>query len=1085
MPGLTVYSGNRLETLASEFSRIIGKSPLPPMTGEIVIVQSSGMTKWLSMELARNLGIWANCRFLFPNPAAGEIMDLFFPGSGDERFFDKDIMTFKIMDILSSPTGAGFSPDIQDYISGDSSGLKLFQISSKIADTFDQYITFRPEMILDWDRGDFSKDELQPSLRKELTGSIERLNPPALMEKLFQSLKDPGFTPAAPLPERITVFGISYIPLYHINVLRAASLFSTVNIFVLNPSGSYWGDILKEKEKTGIIARAPVKAMDPEDLHLETGNTLLASMGRVGRDFLHYIFSSDIDISEDFHEPSGESLLNMIQGDIFTLTDRGGETSESFHLFTEEEVKKDNSLLINSCHSGIRELEVLKDYILDLFNNDPSLEPGDILVMTPDIENYSDYIQAVFENTKESISGIPYSIADRKARSLSPDVDDFFRVLELETGRFTSTEIFSFLENEHIRARFKIAAEDVEKLIRWADDTRVYWGVDGKWKEDLGLPPCGENTWQSGIGRMITGFLVQNRGDLCMDVLPYEGVEGGDAILLGRFISFFKSLVHVSDILKKNRTLENWSSSIMEIMEMLFEDKGDIPEDLLPVADSLDKMKDTGNGSGYEGAISPAVVRLWLEKNISARSSALNFVNGKVTFCEMLPMRSIPFRVICLIGMNSSLFPRKSRAPGFDLIAANPKRGDRSVRDEDRYLFLETLISARDKLYISYTGQNVRTNEEMNPSIVVSELMDYIEQGYGIEGGNKKIRDFIFKKQRLQPFNPAYFNGTEYYSYNESALKNAVLSLSFEREEIPFFNTAFPDIINERDRIDADDFIEFFVNPSRALLSARLGIGLDPGDLPLRDEESFNTGGLDRYIADAAVLKGIEAGRDMDEYYKILCSAGILPHGSPGRVLYSDSLKEQSFFYGRLKPFLTEKDEAEHILVEAGGLKISGTVKSLYSGKSIFYRCSGIKTRDMLRAWVYHLLLSASGERECETILFGRDERVNINPLQQTRALEYLEVLAGLFRKGMMEPLEVFERSTFSYAKEFYTASSEPGQKAMGKAVSEFHGSKYLQGDIENFYVKKLFTGYSPERKFAENALLIYGPVYENMERGK
>jgi exodeoxyribonuclease V gamma subunit len=1085
MPGLNVYSGNRLETLALEFSRIIGESPLPPMTGEIVIVQSTGMMKWLSMELAGHLGIWANCRYLFPNPAAGEIMELFFPGSGDERFFDKDIMTFKIMDILSGSSGAGLSPDIGDYISGDSSGLKLFQISSKISDTFDQYITFRPEMILDWDRGDFVKDEWQPNLWKKLTGSIERLNPPALMEKLFNSLKDPGFTPAVPLPERITVFGISYIPLYHINILRAASLFSTVNIFVLNPSSRYWGDILKEKEKTGIIVRAPVKALDPEELHLETGNTLLASMGRVGRDFLHYIFSSDIDINEDFHEPSGENLLNMIQGDIFTLTDRGGETPDSFHRFTEVEVKNDNSLLINSCHSGIRELEVLRDYILDLFNNDSSLEPGDILVMTPDIENYSDYIQAVFEEKNENIVRIPYSIADRKAGSLSPDVDDFLRILDLGTGRFTATEIFSFLENEHIRARFKLDAEEVEKLVRWADDTRVYWGVNGKWKESLGLPSQDENTWQAGIGRMITGFLVQNRGDLCMDVLPYEGVEGGDAILLGRFITFFKSLVKASDIMKKRMTLESWSISIMEIMETLFEDKGDIPEELFPVADSLDKMKSTGIGSGYVGEISTAVVRSWLEKTVSGKSSARNFVNGKVTFCEMLPMRSIPFRVICLIGMNSSLFPRKSRAPGFDLIAANPKRGDRSVREEDRYLFLETLISARDKLYISYTGQNVRTNEEMNPSIVVSELMDYIEQGYGIEGGNKKIRDFIFKKQRLQPFNPVYFAGNEYYSYNEEAFKNAVLSLSRERDDVPFFNTALSDIIMERDRIDADDFIEFFVNPSRALLSARLGIGLDPGELTLRDEEPFVPGGLDRYVVDTALLKAIEAGRDMDEYYKILCSAGILPHGTPGSVLYSDSLNEQSYFYSRIKPYLMEKDDTEHIIVEAGGLKISGTVKSLYGGRSIFYRCSGIKTRDMLRAWIYHLLLSASGKKEYETVLFGRDERVNINSLTQAQAFEYLEVLAGLFRKGMMEPLEVFERSTFAYAEEFYTASSEPGQRAMKKALPAFHGSKYIRGDIEDFYVNKLFAGYSPERKFAGKAILVYGPVYENMERIK
>jgi exodeoxyribonuclease V gamma subunit len=330
-----------------------------------------------------------------------------------------------------------------------------------------------------------------------------------------------------------------------------------------------------------------------------------------------------------------------------------------------------------------------------------------------------------------------------------------------------------------------------------------------------------------------------------------------------------------------------------------------------------------------------------------------------------------------------------------------------------------------------------------------------------------------------------YFTDNEYYSYNEEALKNAVLSLSEKRGDLSFFNAPLSDFIEEGNRITADDFIEFFVNPSRALLSARMGIGLDPGELPLRDEEPFVPDGLDRYVVDSAVLKALETGRDMDEYYRILRSAGVLPHGASGRVFYRDSLDEQRFFYSRIKPYLMEKDDTEHITVEAGGIEISGTVKSLYGGTSVFYRCAGIKARDMLRSWIYHLLLCASGEKGYETVFFGRDERVNINPIPQGEALGNLEVLAGLFRRGMMEPLKVFERSTFAYVEEFFKTSSEPGQKAMKKAVNAFHGSRFMQGDIEDFYVNRLFAGYSPDREFSDNAVLIYKSVYENMERRK
>ncbi len=1090
MAGLTLFSGNRLESLAGKFSKTIKEFPLSPMTGELVVVQSIGMMKWLSMTLAENLGIWGNWRYLFPNALASKIMESFFPGSGDERFFDKDVMTFKIMNIISNPKSTIVSPDIKGYISNDPSGLKLYQISSRIADTFDQYITFRPEMILDWDRGNFSKDDWQPLLWNELTASIDRTHPPGLLEKLFDSLKDPKFKPATSLPSRITVFGISYIPLYHINVLRGASLFSDVSLYILNPSDRYWGDILREKEKTKIISRTPVKADDPLELHLDSGNTLLASMGRVGRDFFHYIVSSDIVTEEDFFEPLEHSLLGKIQYDIFNLINRGVEPPESFHEFTTEEISADNSLVINSCHSNIRELEVLRDYLLDAFNNDPTLEPGHILVMTPDIESYADYIEAVFESETNSKKRIPYSIADRKVRAQSPSVEMFFKILDLEAGRFTSAEVLSFLENEYIGTKFALTEDDIVKLAGWADDTRIYWGVDGKWKAGLGLPSCEENTWQAGINRMITGFLVQSRGELCMDVLPYAGIEGADALVLGRFISFFNSLVSVSEILKKSMDTASWANALMEIVTMLFEEDGDIPEELFPVYEALEKLKELPLESDSSGEIGLAVIKSFLEKSMSGVSSANNFINGKVTFCEMLIMRSIPFRIICLIGMNSQLFPRKSRAPGFDLIAKNPKRGDRSVRDEDRYLFLETLISAREKLYISYTGQNVRTNEEMNPSIVVSELIDYIEQGYGLKSntisGKKSLKDFIIKKQKLQPFNSEYFSGSDFYSYNESALKNAKLSFSPRKEGQPFFNEIFPDIINEKNKTGIDEFVNFFVNPSRTLLFQRLGIGLDPGEMPFQEEELFVLNGLDRYIVDTNILRALELGLDMNDYYKILCSEGILPHASPGWVFYLSSLKEQRSFYEKLYPYIKKKDEDILLLVKAGGLEISGKVKSLYNGKSIFYRSSSIKPRDMLRAWISHLLLSASGNVECETIIFGRDEEFFINPVSEKKSMEYLEELVSLYFSGMRSPLKLFEKSSFVYAKEFYTASSEPSKAGMKKAYTAFHGDFNSPGDIDDYYVNRLFavSGYSPDREFVKNSLSVYGPVYDNSTGG-
>lgn len=1086
MPGFTLFSGNRLELLAEKFAAIVRSSPPDPLVEEFVVIQSTGMMKWLSMKLAEELDIWSNCRYMFPNPSVSQIMDSFFPGMGEGRFFDKDLMTFKIMGILGNREREQLSQDIAGYIANDPTGIKLYQISAKIADTFDQYITFRPDMILDWERGDSKNNDWQPMLWRELTGDSEKKHPPALMEELFRSLKDPGFAPAASLPSRISVFGISYLPLFHINLLRAAALFTDVYLYILNPSNTYWGDILKEKEKTGIMARTRLAAADPlADFHLESGNTLLASMGRVGRDFSHYLFSSDIDSEGVFIPPEGDSLLSLIQQDIYSLTDRGGETRNSVYQFSMERISGDNSILINSCHSGMREIEVLHDYLLDLFNEDHSLEPGDILVMTPDMENYSDYIQAVFERTASTAKWIPYSIADRKIRATSPSVEIFFKILELQQSRFTSAEVLSFLDNEHIRARYELTHGEVEKINSWVSDTGIYWGIDGEYKGGLGLPECPENTWQAGIDRMITGFLVPNRGELCMDVLPYDIIEGGDALILGRFISFFKNLSLIADIIKSRRDLVSWADSIVNIAEMMFGEKGEIPVELQPVMDAVSSLRDIYEESRFYGETDIAVIRSYLDRSLAGISSTQNFINGNVTFCEMLPMRSIPFKVVCLVGMNSRLFPRKSRAPGFDIIAANPKRGDRSVRDEDRYLFLETIISAREKLYISYTGRSMRSNEEMNPSIVVSEVIDYIDQGFIIKNSDVKVKDLIIKNQRLQPFNPVYFNGSKLYSYNENALKNALLSISAEGGEYPFLDTRLPELSLEMKSPGIDEFISFFVNPSKALLSRRLGIALDPGESSLREEEPFVPDGLDRYSVNMEILNALEQGRDMDDFYNILRARGLLPHGVPGKVFYKNSLEEQRKFFSIVAPYISVKDENINISAEAGGITISGKISSLYRGNNIFYRYSTVKSRDLLRGWITHILLSAQGWNNGETILFSRDKRILFSPLSSSAALEFLSQLTEIYKTGMRERIPLFERSSFAYAGDFYSAASEPGKKALISALKAFSGDYGSGKDIDNIYVNKLFSSYRLDRDFEKYALKVYAPVFENMRQGE
>ena len=130
---------------------------------------------------------------------------------------------------------------------------------------------------------------------------------------------------------------------------------------------------------------------------------------------------------------------------------------------------------------------------------------------------------------------------------------------------------------------------------------------------------------------------------------------------------------------------------------------------------------------------------------------------GAVTFCGIGSLRGIPFRVVCLIGLADTAFPRQAAVTEFDLMAERPRLGDRARRHDDRAAFLDALLSAREVLYLSYPGHNVRDDSPLPPAIPVSELLDYL--GRSVAGGADAVRRRLITEHRLQPWSPHYFRG--------------------------------------------------------------------------------------------------------------------------------------------------------------------------------------------------------------------------------------------------------------------------------------------------------------------------------------
>ena len=427
-------------------------------------------------------------------------------------------------------------------------------------------------------------------------------------------------------------------------------------------------------------------------------------------------------------------------------------------MTSEEPVRRgippgDASLQIHCCHGAMRELEVLHDRLLDLFDRLPGLMPKDILVTMPEVETYAPYIGAVF-NT------LPFSIADRSAQAESSVAAALLKLLALHGGRFLARDVLALLEIQAVRERFGIAESELDDVRRWVDDTGIRWGIDAAHRAAVGLPSFGNNSWRAGLDRLLLGYALPGDGaTLFEDVLPYPEIEGGDAALLGRFVDFCEKLFRLIPALDAPRTLAEWEASLRELLDTFVDDNDDL-------ADELKRVRSAVRGIGaltefHPGPISFEVLRTHLASVLSETESGFGFLAGHITFCSLKPMRSVPFRVICILGLNDTAFPRREPPLGFDLLAQEGR--GRSRRDDDRQLFLETILSARDALYLSYSGLSPRDNSEAPPSVVVTELLDYTARNYEPA--------LAVTMHPLQAFSTRYFGVDQpLFSYSAAAL---------------------------------------------------------------------------------------------------------------------------------------------------------------------------------------------------------------------------------------------------------------------------------------------------------------------------
>jgi len=1073
MPGIQLYSSNRLETLADTFAQLLQSEPLPPLQKETVLIQSRGMARWLAMETATRLNIWANCDCPFPNTFISSIYKMLLPDLPDISSYNKDYIIWQLMHIFQEENDNPHFKTVASYLaSGDD--LKLYQLAYETADLFDQYTLFRPQMILDWedDTKKAPADHIWQSIawcrlvdRLRQNRQFPEYHRARLLYLIEEIILDPGFNHAI-LPPRISVFGISSLPPYHMRLLAALGSHIDIHFFIMNPCMEYWFDIFADRD---IVKISRQESADQDTLHLQQGNSLLASMGHLGRDFMAMLQELYAEDHEHFMPPGDDSLLANIQRDILYLRENPAaesELSQNKKLISD----KDVSLIFQSCHSPMREVEILHDQLLDIFDrkdaNEPT-EPRNILVMAPEIDEYAPLIKAVFDAETSSRKKIPYTISDQSIRKTSNYIETFLDILLLAQSRFNSVDIVGILAADAVKKRFSFNDKDIAIIENWIRETTICWGIDQDHKTSLGLPPFRENTWRAGIDRLLLGYAMPGHGQvLFANILPFDDIEGNNTELLAKFLDFTETLFVLVEMLQHQHTLAEWSETLLLAKDklLLADDESEADDRILHSV--LFRLKEQQERSFFEKKISLGVIRSFLISTLDERFSPIatgtGFLAGGVTFCSMLPMRAIPFKVICLLGMNDGLYPRSSRKKSFDLMAMEPKRGDRSRRYDDRYLFLEAILSARNKLSISFVGQSIQDGSKRPPSVLVSELMDYIDQGYSQQDSEDVSVATLSSKlttiHHLQPFHPAYFEPQtdtipgKLFSYSPENYEAAITLKGVQQSSTPLFSTPLPSPPDDFKQVDLHELIRFFTHPARYLLVKIIGIAPIEENQMLNTSEPFILQGLARYKMENDILEHLLQGQDCNRLYQIKKAAGELPHGQMGKIYFTQLLSELQSFHKKLAELLSGCElEQRQVNITINDFRLTGHLENISPVGMVQYRYAAIKPKDIIRNWICHLAFNsiydpAQTTDNVNTIYAAKSAVYRYTPVADSGL--HLKKLLDLYWQGLREPLYFFPGTSFVYAQGVHKEKNE--QEALHRARTEWNGDSFNKKGEKN-----------------------------------
>lgn len=900
---LKLYGSNSLEALAIKMEKNLAEENKDIFVPNEVVTQTRGMMNWLLTGIALREGIAANIQFLSPNDLISRIAGIV--GHSFGVSLNSSNLFWMIYSKFQSEEFISQYPDVAAYYLSENvfNNKKRFSLSAVTADLFDQYQIYRNDVIEKWNenlsaQASSWQEYLWKSIKKDF-GDIysdkadvsaiilESLNSPEKLSLIKEKLP------------YVNLFGISIITPYHINLLMALSQHIEIRFYLLNPAPlQYWQEDVSEKYSNFLRQK---KMVNGEELII--GNPLLMSWGKILRDTYSLLFKNenvlnDYDVVDDC-EPQTKTLLGKIQNDIFN-----NAVDEQRNIFKESDLK-DGSLTINSCYTIIREIEVLYNYLVNLtenysLNKNP-LSANEILVLVSDIDSYAPYIKAVFDNSPYKFN---YNIADESIDNSQTLISTVKELLLFGEENFTGENIMSLIESPVLREKFGLQNPDnIRKIIEKA---ALKLGISGSKTDDSIFL-----SWEYGIRKILYSMCMGcedfNDNDDQYFLCDFDNDISASELI--NFIYFADILIQFVNEKKETKTLRQWVEYFEELIINFLGNSNDEIDTLLS---NLEKIS-LSSGVVKEKIVYEVFAEVFLQQ-LSSEKKESRFGIGGITFCSLIPMRSIPFKVVAMLGLNFDNFPRSDSRLSFNLLNTERRKGDRNTKDNDKHLFLETILSAREYLYISYIGQSSNNNGILPPSTLIDELIDYINEKSEVSGYN-----FICKHP-LHNSSVKYGNEPGYINY-----------LNFiPAKPLKIFNAKQTDETLDVAEIFVDELISFFKNPIKYYYNKILSVKLEDADTLLPEQEVFNVDSLNAWNFKNELFK-YDGEKDL---MKKWIMEGMFPLKSSGEIEYRQILEDVNAVKSTFKILTRDSNERQlNINLEIEGNIISGTISNIFSRK--------------------------------------------------------------------------------------------------------------------------------------------------------